>query len=938
MTNAAMAGLALPEKLNFMAQAEKLDIKKTHTPSEPPYSPSPDEREKMIEYLLAQGHTPMMAQYHVLKSEHPDCLLFYRMGDFYEMFFDDAVIAAEVLNITLTKRGKAQGDDIAMCGVPHHSYESYLSKLIKAGHKVAMCEQMETPDAAKARMKAAGKSVSKALVTRDVVRIVTQGTLTEEHLLEARENNYLCSFSDVGGTIGVSWLELSTGAFFTQNTNKKSLRTLLERITPREILSSEGTLNKHKDSLPSFQYILSEQPESLFNTDSAHEHLKGLFQVDTVQSFGSFGDAEISSAGALIDYVLRTQKGKVPYISTPTKILPNSIMEIDAATQKNLELTRTLSGERKGSLLDIIDNTITGAASRMLHAQISAPLCNTQAISRRHDRVAFFINNSTLCDNIRDFLRNIPDMERALSRITVGRGSPKDLAAIRDSLAQTEIIRAELQHKQTSVNSIQSIIAALHFSPDISAHLDDLKAALEIVPPALTKDGGYIQSSYNEQLLQTREISKDSRSIIATLQADYKKITGVDTLKIKFNNVLGYFVEVPAKRADMMMSKTGDVAQHDGMFLHRQTTANAARFTTQKLSQLEQKIASSTERIIAIEQKIFDRLVKTTELLSVEIVTISRALSKIDISSSYAKMAIEKNHVRPVIDDSCAFDIKEGRHPVVESMLKKNNEAFVPNDCALLPSQRLWLITGPNMAGKSTFLRQNALISIMAQVGCYVPAQHAHIGVIDKCFSRVGASDDLARGQSTFMVEMVETAAILNQATPRSLVILDEIGRGTATYDGLSIAWSCVEHLHNTNKCRALFATHYHELTTLESTLKHLACYTVKVKEWKDSIIFMHKIIKGSADRSYGIHVAKLAGLPKTVTMRAESILAMLNTSKSEIKPNDLPLFSDTHKGTNQNTAPSEVETRLESINPDDLTPRESLELFYELKKLLRTK
>ncbi len=898
--------------------------------------------ERMGEYL-EQGHTPMMAQYHVLKADHPGCLLFYRMGDFYELFYDDAVKASEILNITLTQRGKAQGNGIPMCGVPFHAYEPYLAKLIRAGCKVAICEQTETPEQSKARAKREGRSTSKTLVNREAVRIVTQGTLTEDNLLDARQNNYLCALSEVAGECGVAWLELSTGAFMVQTTPVAHLRAVLERIDPSEILLSDKLVSKYHEILTLSEHKLTPQPVSLFNSENTAQHLKKFFNVDTLESFGNFNRAEISAAGSLIDYVLRTQKGKIPYISNPEKMASDSVMEIDAATRKSLELIRTLSGERKGSLLETIDCTITGAGARMLQSYISAPLANIKRINRRLDRVEYFVNDADMRSIIRDFLRGCPDMARALSRVSVDRGGPKDLCMIRDGLAQSEIIRAQIQDDNNSRNIFEDLLKNLQQKPALSTLQDQLKQALEENPPALARDGGFIRTGYSAKLDDLRLLRDKSRQLIAALQGKYQKDAGVTALKIKFNNVLGYFIEVPAKHGDKLMLKArenGNDAQQNNQFVHRQTLANVVRFTTVELSELERDISSAAEKIIAIENDIFAKMVQSATGLSEEICTIARTIAAIDVSAALAELAQNMNYVRPNVDQSLNFDIIEGRHPVVETVLQKQSTAFIPNHCNLNPDQKLWLLTGPNMAGKSTFLRQNALIAIMAQAGSFVPATSAHIGVIDKCFSRVGASDDLARGQSTFMVEMVETASILNQSTDRSLVILDEIGRGTATYDGLSIAWACVEYLHNKNKCRSLFATHYHELTTLEETLNTLSCHTVQVKEWDNEIIFMHKVIKGSADRSYGIHVAQLAGIPSAVISRSNTILEMLQSDKRTNTPqeimNELPLFDVILAEETQVHEPSKLEQQLADIDPDALSPRDALEILYALKNTLK--
>ncbi len=886
-------------------------------------SPTLSMEEKMAVFL-AQGHTPMMAQYHVLKSEHSDCLLFYRMGDFYELFYDDAIKAAAILDITLTHRGKSKGDDIAMCGVPYHSYEPYLAKLIEAGQKVAICEQTETPEQARARAKKEGRSASKALVNREVVRIVTQGTLTEDNLLDARQNNYLCSICDIAGEYGIAWLELSTGAFIVQTTDEAHLRATLERINPSEILLSDKLAEKHCEILSPIEQKLTTQSATLFDSQNAARHLENQFNVATLSSFGNFSRAEISAAGALIDYILRTQKGKIPHIFPPQRLKSGDIMEIDAATAKSLELTRTLSGERKGSLLEVMDYTLTSAGARMLQSYIAAPLADIDMINARLSGVECFFDNMNLRSIIRDFMRGVPDIERALSRISIDRAGPKDLCIIRDGLAQSEIIREELENDNIAQNTFRNMLEKLQQTPELCALQDELMRAIEDNPPLFTRDGGFIKEGYNAKLDELRMLRDKSRQLIAALQEKYQKQTSINGLKIKFNNVLGYFIDISARHADALM-----VQSADNPFIHRQTLANNVRFTTTELSELERDISSAADKIVAIEQDIFTKLAQQIVNLSAKIRVIARIVSAIDVSSSLAELAQNMNYVRPTVDSSTNFEIIEGRHPVVESVLQKQSAPFVPNNCNLNEGQKLWLLTGPNMAGKSTFLRQNALIAIMAQIGSFVPASSAHIGAIDKCFSRVGASDDLARGQSTFMVEMVETAAILNQSTKRSLVILDEIGRGTATYDGLSIAWACVEYLHNKNKCRALFATHYHELTTLEGKLPNLSCHSVQVKEWENNIIFMHKVIAGCADKSYGIHVAQLAGIPNEVTNRANAILAMLQDKAPQHSIEELPLFSA--KTAEPKT--SELEKTLQNINPDELSPRQALDILYDMKQ-----
>ncbi|HHK75013.1 MAG TPA: DNA mismatch repair protein MutS, partial [Rhizobiales bacterium] len=621
----------------------------------------------------------------------------------------------------------------------------------------------------------------------------------------------------------------------------------------------------------------------------------------------------------------------------PRQISMGAVMEIDAATRRSLELTRTITGERKGSLLDAIDRTITGAGARALQSYLAAPLTDLDAINTRLSRVQCFVDEPNLRALMREQLKAAPDMERALARLSVDRGGPRDLAMIRDGLTQSEIIRAQIQSNENAVHVLDEPLKSLKQKPDLAALQDCLHLALVPEPPFMTRDGGFIEKRYSNKLDQLRTLRDESRRLIASLQTKYQKDTGIDKLKISFNNVLGYFIEVTAKHGDRLM-----VTDEDGSnpYVHRQTLASVMRFTTPDLAELERDISSAAEKSLAIEQEIFSELVSLVMTLAEPIGAVARTLSTLDVSSALAALAADFDYTRPVIDDSLAFTLEDARHPVVENALRRQSKQFVPNDCDLGPAQRLWLLTGPNMAGKSTFLRQNALIAILAQIGSFVPATSAHIGLIDRLFSRVGASDDLARGRSTFMVEMVETAAILNQATERSLVILDEIGRGTATFDGLSIAWACVENLHEVNKCRALFATHYHELTSLTSSLSSLSCHSMQVKEWKGDIIFMHAVVPGTADRSYGIHVGKLAGLPPAVITRAEEILKLLQSGEQSGAlarlADDLPLFTAMADNPQKSLGPTELEKKLSEITPDTLTPKEALEHLYELKSIIK--
>lgn len=886
---------------------------------------------KTSEDFLADGHTPMMAQYMSVKAAHPGCLLFYRMGDFYELFFDDALAASEALDITLTKRGRTNGEDIPMCGVPYHAFEPYLAKLIKSGFKVAICEQTETPDEAKERTKREGKPASKALVNRDVVRIITQGTLTEDTLLDARDNNYLACLAEIAGAFAYAWLDVSTGAFFTQTIKADAILSTLDRIAPSELLIPDPL----EERIPKqYKQLLTRQPISTFNAANAKDRLEKFYAVGTLDSFGAFSRAEIAAAGTLLDYIQRTQKGAIPHLQPLQHVNEGAVMEIDGATRRSLELTRTQTGEKRGSLLSVIDRTVTANGARLLQARLAAPLTDVAALNKRLDEIDAFMNAPNLRDAMRGHLRETPDMERALSRITIGRGSPRDLGALRDGLARAETLRALLQ--QSGDSALQTIVDGLQQEPKTQKLLDHLNQSLRDELPPSEREGHFIRAGYNARLDELYALRDNSKRHIANLQASYREQTGIDSLKISYNNVLGYFIDVTARHADKLMVTRGAQNDNDNPFIHRQTLANNVRFTTPELSELERDLASAGEKAVGLELQIFKELNEEVTTAATNIAQVASALAALDVATSLASLAEEQRYTRPKLDHSTSFSIEGGRHPVVEAALKSSGQPFIANDCALEPASRLWLLTGPNMAGKSTYLRQNALIAIMAQIGAFVPAASAHIGVIDKLFSRVGAADDLARGQSTFMVEMVETAAILNQATDRSLVILDEIGRGTATFDGLSIAWACVEHLHEMNKCRALFATHYHELTKLTETLNALSCHSLAVKEWEGEIVFLHHVVAGSADRSYGIHVGKLAGMPAAVIARAQSVLELLQQSEQSGAlarlADDLPLFSQTAPATK--AAPSAAEGRLKALNPDTLSPREALEALYELKAL----
>ncbi|WP_051341366.1 DNA mismatch repair protein MutS [Azospirillum halopraeferens] len=877
----------------------------------------------------------MMAQYLEIKRAHADCLLFYRMGDFYEMFFEDAVAAARALDIALTRRGQHQGEDIPMCGVPVHSHESYLERLIRQGFRVAICEQMEDPAEAK-------KRGSKSVVKRGVVRIVTPGTLTEESLLDARSSNWLAAVAEAGGGVALAWLELSTGELAVQPLERAGLAAALGRLDPQELLVPER-LAQAPDLFElwgEWKRRMAVLPNPRFDSENGRKRLLDLYGVGTLDAFGGFGRAEVAAAGALVAYVEMTQKGRVPRLSPLRRVQPGAVLEIDAATRRNLELTRTMTGERRGSLLATIDRTVTGAGARLLAAHLAAPLTDPAAIARRLDMVDFARTEERLRVDARAVLARCPDLERALSRLTLGRGGPRDLAAVREALTGAGELKALLLGGGVPLpDGLARVARGLGEHTALVAQLGE---ALAPDLPLLARDGGFIAPGYSYALDELVTLRDESRRLIAGLQAKYADLAGVPTLKVKHNNVLGYHIEVTAAHADKLM--TGGARE---TFMHRQTMANAVRFGTVELSDLERRISEAADRALAVELELFESLVCAVAAEGEAVAAAARALAALDVALALGELAAERRYTRPVVDDTTAFTIRGGRHPVVEAVLEAGNTgSFVANDCDLAPDSRLWLLTGPNMAGKSTFLRQNALIAVMAQIGSFVPAEHARIGVVDRLFSRVGAADDLARGRSTFMVEMVETAAILNQAGPRALVILDEIGRGTATFDGLSIAWACVEHLHDVNRCRALFATHYHELTMLAAKLPSLSCHTMRIKEWQGDVVFLHEVTAGAADRSYGIHVAKLAGLPEAVVGRAGEVLKILESGDRNAAihrlAEDLPLFSAALKRpppapetAAPSSGPSPVEEALKALDLDDLTPRQAQEALYRLRGMV---
>ncbi|MFL5223481.1 MAG: DNA mismatch repair protein MutS [Microvirga sp.] len=897
--------------------------------------------------------TPMMAQYLEIKSANPDCLLFYRMGDFYELFFADAEVASRALGIVLTKRGRHNGEDIRMCGVPVERADDYLQRLIGLGHRVAVCEQTEDPAEAKKR---GGKSV----VRRDVVRIVTPGTITEDKLLAPGEANLLVAVarrkaSDEGWAYGLAALDISTGRFALSETDAAGLAAEIARLEPREIVVPDQILDD-----PELRNLWRETRAAVtpiardgLDPAAAERRLRDFFGVATLDSFGAFSRAETAAAGAALHYVERTQFGQRPALEPPRREAAAGVLAIDAATRANLELTRTLAGERAGSLVATIDRTVSPSGARLLAERVAGPLADLDAILARQAAVAFLTEEAELRERLRAALRGVPDIARALSRLALERGGPRDLACLRDGLVAAAAIGDLLGGVAALPAEIASAAAGL-------AALDPglpqaLAAALADDLPLNRRDGGFVRLGHEPALDEARALQQDSRRFIAALQARYAAETGCRALRIKHNHMLGYFVEVPAAVGEAFLR-----GPQKDVFVHRQTMADAMRFSTVELGELQARIASAADRALKIELAIFDALSRRVRDAAAPIAAAAAALAAVDVAAALAELAAAENWTRPKVDRSLAFRVAGGRHPVVEAALRRDGVPFIPNDCDLSgpgsgsgagpgagpgsgsgaggrgEAGRITLITGPNMGGKSTYLRQNALIVVLAQIGAFVPAREAHIGVVDRLFSRVGAADDLARGRSTFMVEMVETAAILNQASARSLVILDEIGRGTATFDGLSIAWAAIEHLHEENRCRTLFATHFHELTGLAERLPRLSNATLKVTEWEGDVVFLHEVVPGAADRSYGLQVARLAGLPPAVVERAKTILAELERSDRE-RPkralvDDLPLFAAPARAAPPPKRDPLRET-LDGIEPDEMTPRDALEALYRLKR-----
>jgi DNA mismatch repair protein MutS len=883
--------------------------------------------------LTAAGATPVMQQFFDAKGRHPEALIFFRMGDFYELFFDDARKAAEALGITLTYRGKHAGEDIPMAGVPVHAAEAYLAKLIRAGFRVAVCEQLEDP--AEAR-----KRGSKAVVRRDVVRVVTPGTLTEETLLDARGANRLAAVAVRAAQAAVATVELSTGEVWSFQLEREALAPMLASLRPTETLVPDRLLADATitAAVKAGGGVLQPMPGALAEPAASEARVRRLYGVDTLDGFGGLGTAEVVALGLIASHLEMTQAGRMPALAAPRRAAGAQTMAIDPATRTSLEIDRTTTGGRDGSLLSVIDRTVTSPGARLLADRLSRPLMSVEAINARLDSVDYLRGDHRLRSDLRTLLKSAGDMARSLSRLALGRGGPRDLGVIRTSLAVGEEICARVGATRSPLETLPTELATalddlgLAAAPDLAHLAQELRLALDADLPQLARDGGFVAQGYRPDLDQTRALRDDSRRVVAALEARLQHETGLG-LKIRHNAVLGYFVDTTAKQAETLLQPPWNT-----QFIHRQTTANQVRFTTAELADLDARISQAADRVRAMELDTFEAFRARVEALADPIRQAAFALSVLDVAAALAEWADEADAVRPELDLSTVFAVEGARHPVVEQAVRRAGEPYTPNDCRLDGAgengARLVIVTGPNMAGKSTFLRQNALLAVLAQAGSFVPARRFCLGLVDRLFSRVGAGDDLSRGRSTFMMEMVETAAILTQSTDRSLVVLDEIGRGTATYDGLAIAWAAAEALHDVNHCRTLFATHYHELAQLEQRLAHVRNLSLRAREWNGDLVFLHEAVEGAADRSYGVQVARLAGVPPAVVARAREVLDRLErTPGSPARLDDLPLFAE--RAPMVVAQPSKVEQAVRGIDPDSLSPREALEALYQLRALL---
>lgn len=852
--------------------------------------------------------TPMMRQYFSIKEEYKDCLLLFRIGDFYELFFEDAVTAAPVLGVVLTRRGKtASNQDIEMCGIPHHSCNIYIKKLIDRGHKVAICDQLETPEEAK-------KRGSQVVVKRDVVRVITPGTMTEDNLLDGKKANYLMSIVVMGKELSLAYIDISTLEFSVITIDWPDLQNYMNMVNPSEIILSDGLFfdARLKEIKENFKDKIVTFADSFFEPKKNHKKLLNNFGLVSQASISEFNNSQISCCGSILEYISLTQKKDTLTLSFPKLLHNKDYMIIDRSSQLNLEIL-SAKNENGVSLFSVIDRTLTNQGSRLLKQYLAFPLIKSGIIKKRLEFTSLLIKQSSLHNQIKALLKHTPDLERSISKLSIGRGSPNDLYIILQTLINAEELASILQ--ATSEPILEKIISQLKHNKITRTLLENLLIPRDIY----LNQNDFINHSYNSELAQLYSFRASVRNFLESLKDEYKQKTGINNLKIEYNNILGYYIEITKSHLDKITSAE---------FIHKQTMINCSRFVTEKLKELETKILTVNEKISNLESEIFNSTAAAISAEHGSLLQISKTLAFLDVISSFATIAVEKNYCEPVIEDSNAFDIKDGRHPVVEHVLsKKSGDGFIPNNCNLTAQDNIWIITGPNMAGKSTFLRQNAIIAILAHIGCYVPASSARVGIIDRIFTRIGSGDDLSQGHSTFLVEMIETANILNQATKSSLIILDEIGRGTSTYDGLAIAFSCLEQIHHYIKCRTLFSTHYHEIIDLAQNLDNISCHTIKIKEWEEKIVFMHKVVEGVANKSYGINVAELAGIPKIVIKRSKEILDTLTTAQTSFPIESNPRVS--------NLQELESLKIIRDADIDNMTPREALELLYKIKKIL---
>lgn len=868
---------------------------------------------------MSKSETPMMQQYKAIKEDCKDCLLLYRLGDFYELFYEDAKIAAKVLEITLTRRGKDGALEVPMCGVPFHAAENYIAKLVNAGFKVAICEQTETPIDAK-------KRGYKAIVNREIIRILTPGTLIEENLLNPKHSNYLLAISFFEN-YAISWVDITSGEFFTKNITLTELSAELTRLCPSEILISDTLYNKDNNLnklLEEVRNKLTIQPANIFDSSRGVNSLLKYFDISSLDSYGVFSKAQLIASGALTEYLQITHRADLPLLNSLKIADSSNIMLLDAATKRNLEITTTLNGSYQGSLLYHIDQTVTSGGARMLEHFVANILTDADIINERLNKVEFFYERKELRENIRKELEQVNDLERSISRIVMNRGGPRDLIIIKNTLINSHnILEIIYDHCNSELDLFRELGINFEKLENFENLERELSDALLDTNVNLARDGGFIKPTFNPRLTEIYNLKLNGKDLINNLRDQYRVLSSISNLKIEENNVIGFYIEVATSQAPKLDSN---------IFLHRQTLSNVARFSTIELKQLENDLVNANELYLRFEIEIYEELVNKIVTNAHKLKELAKTLAELDLFISLAKIADEKKYTKPIVDNSNDFIIKCGRHPVIENYVQD----FAVNDCNLSNNENLWLITGPNMAGKSTYLRQNALITILAQIGSFVPANFAHIGVVDRIFSRIGAADDLAKGHSTFMIEMIEAATIMNQATKSSFIILDEIGRGTATYDGLAIAWSILEYIHNKIKAKTIFATHYHELTNLATNLSGLRCYTIKVEEWKGKIIFMHQVIPGKANRSYGVYVAKLAGIPNLIIKRANEILELFENSQETrnlfLQESKMPLFSFYAEKKEEQRS---IEQKINELVLEEITPKQALEILYELKKLV---